>query len=178
MVHCILFVHLNRRSGRRKSVKISRQIKGAGFICASGSSLSAKIMGIPDKTLITADWRLVGSTAPIDWEGIKVWPVDPFKQITTSYNIHKLVDEIKNYFSLVIVDCAGNLDLCQRIAYDEGVIIIHQEGDAADSVTVNWLKLFGSQSVMAIKPNEEFSIIEAENGFIITTGIVSQTAWQ
>lgn len=150
------------------AVKLSRQINNVGFVCASGSSVSAKILGVPDKALITADWRILGSNAPIDWEGMKVWPVDPYKQITTSYDIHKLVDEIKGYFSLVIVDCAGNLDLCQRIAYDEGVILIYKEGDASDTVTANWMKLFGSsQSVMAVTPAEEPFILEAENGFII-----------
>ncbi|NLN49134.1 MAG: hypothetical protein GX154_08675 [Clostridiales bacterium] len=53
---------------------------------------------------------MVGSTAPLDWEGIKIWPVDPHKHITTKYDVHKLMDQIKDYFD-VVVDCSGNLEL-------------------------------------------------------------------
>lgn len=158
------------------AVQLSRSINNVGFVCASGSSTSAKILGIPDRTLIKADWRLLGSDAPIDWEGMKVWPVDPFKHITTRYDIHKLVDQIKNYFDLVIVDCAGSLDLCQRIAYDEGVLLLYREGDASDTVTANWAKTFNAQSIMAISPSEEPSIIEAENGYIISYRSINKSS--
>lgn len=69
-----------------------------------------KIYGISDRALIEADRRMVGSTAPLDWEGIKIWPVDPHKHITTKYDVHKLMDQIKDYFD-VVVDCSGNLEL-------------------------------------------------------------------
>ncbi|NLN49598.1 MAG: GGDEF domain-containing protein [Clostridiales bacterium] len=156
------------------AVQISQSTINVGFVCASGSSTSAKVLGIPDRTLIKSDWRLVGSDAPIDWGGIKVWPVDPFKLISTRYDIHQLVDQIKNYFDLVIVDCAGNLELCQRIAHDEGVLLLHQEGDSLDPVVNSWIKTFNVQNIITLSPSERPSIMEAENGYIITTGNMQQ----
>jgi hypothetical protein len=81
--------------------------------------------------------------------------------------VQKLVDEIKFHFSLVIVDCGGNLDVCSRIAADEAVLLIHREGDATDVATGYWLKNHNNQNVLAMTPSEEPEIIEAKNGFMI-----------
>lgn len=150
------------------SVDLSKKLNRLGFVCASGTSIAAKLLGIDDKKLITADWRIHRSEAPVIHNDITIWPVDPYKHITTRYDIHKLIDQIKPSFDLVIVDCAGSLDLCERIAHDEGVIILHQEGDVVDEITGNWIKLLNSQSIISVYANENISMIEANNGFIIT----------
>lgn len=157
------------------AVQLSRSVEKVALVCASGSSMAAKILNIPDRILIKDDWRLIGSGAPIDWEGMKVWPADPYKYITTRHDIHKLVDDIKKYFALVVVDCAGNLDLCQRIAHDEGVVILHREGDASDAVTSNWIKTYGNHAVMTVSPREEPIITKAENGFIISYNEINRS---
>ncbi len=149
------------------AVKIGYSVSNIGFVCASGSSVAAKILGIPDRVLIEADWRLVGSTAPLEWEGMKVWPVDPHKHIITKYDVHKLVDQIKNYFDAVIVDCAGNLDLCQRVAHDEGILLLYREGDMSDVVTANWATTFKQQNLMVISPSEDPGITEEKEGLQI-----------
>jgi hypothetical protein len=51
---------------------------------------------------------------------------------------------------------------------DEGVLLLHREGDAADYVTANWLKIYSNQNVLAISSSEEPYVIEAENGFVIS----------
>ncbi len=67
-------------------------------MCFARKHSSSIYWDIKQKKLITADWRIVGSEAPIDWAGVKIWPIDPYKHLSLEYNVHKLVDEIKPYF--------------------------------------------------------------------------------
>jgi len=149
------------------AAQICRSVKNAALICATGESTGALEIGIPEKTLITSDWRIPGSKAPVKWEGVTVWPVDIYKNIRTTENIYNLIDQIKHRFSLVVVDCGGSLSTCSRVAGDEGVLLIHKEGDASDKAARIWIESYRGRNVMSISPSEIPSIIEAKNGFIV-----------
>jgi len=97
-----------------------------------------------------------------------VWPIDPYKHIASHHDTHALVDQIKDKFSIVVVDCGASLDICSRIAPQEGVLLLYKEGDASDVATRHWHKTHGGQNVLAMSPNEVPTIIEAENGFVIS----------
>jgi diguanylate cyclase (GGDEF)-like protein len=157
------------------AAQLVREIKNSAMLCASPESTGALSIGIPEKKLITSDWRIPGADAPVKWGGVYVWPVDPYKHIPTRYNVQSVIDQIKPKFSIVVVDCGASLDLCSRMARDEGVLLLHREGDASDIATAHWLKNHGSHNVLPMAPNEVPTVVQAENGFVISyQGISNQ----
>jgi diguanylate cyclase (GGDEF)-like protein len=150
------------------AVKLVNSISNAALVCASPESTGAITIGIPEKQLITSDWRIINADAPVKWAGVYVWPIDPYKHISVPYDVHALVDQIKSKFSIVVVDCGASLDICTRISNDEGVLLLYKEGDASDVATKHWHKNHRGQNVLAMSPNEVPAIIEADNGYIIS----------
>lgn len=138
------------------------------LVCATPESTAALSLGIPKEELIDTDWRIPGAKAPIQYGKITVWPVDPYKHLNVPVNAHSLVDQIKSRFSLVIVDCGASLDICSRIAKDEGVLVLAREGDKSDEATQHWLENYGGLNVTVFSPAEIPNILSAENGFILS----------
>ena len=101
------------------------------------------------------------------WTGVVVWPVDPYKFNNSNVDVHNLVVQIKSKFVLTVVDCGGSLDICSRVARDEGVLVLRKEGDASDTATTHWLKTYGGNNVMIMAPSEVPDILAAENGFVV-----------
>lgn len=147
---------------------LCEETPNCALVCASPESMGAVSLGIPTKTLVTSDWRFPGAEAPLDWNGIKVWPVDPYKYTDTRSDPKSVVDQIKSHFSLVIIDCASSLDLCARVARNEGILVLTREGDASDQITQQWLKTYGGINVTVVNPTEMPLLKEVENGFILS----------
>lgn len=78
-----------------------------------------------------------------------------------------LVERIRQHFPIVIIDCAGKLDICSKASNTDGLIVVHREGDLADSVTAHWIQNYG-RNVFQVSPGEIPGIIKAENGFILS----------
>ncbi|WP_054697981.1 GGDEF domain-containing protein [Syntrophomonas palmitatica] len=138
------------------------------LVCATPESMAALSLGVSKDTLIESDWRIPGSKAPIKHDNIMIWAVDPYKYLNIPANVHSLVDQIKSRFSLVLVDCGGSLDVCSRIAKDEGVLVLAREGDKSDETTQYWLQNYGGQNVAVFTPTEIPNILSAENGFVLS----------
>jgi diguanylate cyclase (GGDEF)-like protein len=147
---------------------LCEETPNCALVCASPESMGAVSLGIPTKTLVTSDWRFPGAEAPLDWNGIKVWPVDPYKYADTRSDPKSVVDQIKSHFSLVIIDCASSLDLCARVARNEGILVLTREGDASDQITQQWLKTYGGINVAVVNPTEMPLLKEVENGFVLS----------
>lgn len=150
------------------SAKLVEQFDNTALVCATPESMAALSLGIPKEDLIDTDWRIPGAKAPIQYGKVTVWPVDPYKHLRVPVNVHSLVDQIKTRFSLVIVDCGGSLDICSRIAKDEGVLVLAREGDKSDEATQHWLANYGGLNVTVFSPAEIPNILSAENGFILS----------
>lgn len=159
----------------KMAATIAKSVEKAALICAASESRAALELGIESNVLIEADWRFPGSFAPLYHAGIMVWPIDPYKYSNnvSIYDVHNLVEQIKHKFSLVIVDCAGSLNYCSRISHDEGVIVLQKEGDTHDMPTKQWLNNYASKNVLLMSPIETPSVMEVENGLLITSKIVN-----
>jgi len=144
---------------------ISKKVKNSALVCAASGSMGAISLGIPAKDLICLDWRVPGSDAPVKWEGVFVWPVDPYKFLKINESPHGLIENIKPKFSLVVVDCAGELDIVSRASNKDGIIVLC---DKADSTTLYWLKNYAGNNVFSVDVSEAISIISAENGYVLT----------
>lgn len=175
-VHGVLYVVCPSRPGQagEMAAKLCNILKNAALLCAASESTAALSIGIPVEQLIVSDWRIPGAEAPVKWAGTTVWPVDPYKHIniTTVDAMHNLVDQIQSLFPLTIVDCGGSLDICSRVALNEGVLVLYHEGDSADVATAHWIKTYGGRNVKVMSPSEVPDIIEVDNGFIISHGAV------
>ena len=168
--HAVVYVVCPSRPGLagEVSARIASEIPNSALVCGAPDSTAALAIGIKPEELIDADWRIPGSTCPLERNNIKIWPVDPYKFLdVTDLPVNVLLERIKNHFSLVVVDCAGKLDLCAKASNTDGVIVIHREGDIADSITAHWVENYG-RNVFVAAPGEFPSIIKAENGFVLT----------
>lgn len=169
-----LFVVCPSRPGLAGEVAASLALSArrSALVCASPEATAALELKIPDDLLITSDWRLPGAKAPLDWGGLKVWPVDPHKclDLGVRNGIYGLVEQIKSWFDLVVVDCGGSLSVCSRVANNEGILVLRKEGDSADHATTHWLKRHGNMNVMVMSPSEWPVLIQADNGLIISSG--------
>lgn len=157
--------------------RLSTSIENTALICAAAESTAAINLGVDANSLIENDWRFPGSIAPIHHKGVCVWPVDPYKHSNpiTPYDVHRLVEQVKHKFILVIVDCSGSLSYCSRIAHDEAIIVLRKEKDTSDLTTTQWLSNYKGQNVLEILPSETLAITEAENGILIGTQVNTNT---
>lgn len=150
------------------SAQISMQFSGFALVCASGDSTAALNLGISKNQLITSDWRIPGSNAPIEHNGVTVWPVDPYKLSSVAGEVLRLVEQVKRFFSLTIIDCGASLDLCTRVTMDEGVLVLlDKEGDAADQAAQHWIKNIGDRNVIIMAYPDTPNLVEVDNGYII-----------
>jgi hypothetical protein len=147
------------------AAEISRKIDNCALVCAAPGSVGAISLGIPAKDLICNDWRVPRSEAPIKWNGILVWPVDPYKFLKINEPAHGLIENIKPKFPLVIVDCAGDLDIVSKASNRDGVIVLCDE---ADSTTSYWLQNYAGSNVFTGDVAGSTDVIVAENGFVLT----------
>lgn len=144
---------------------ISKKIDNSALVCAASGSMGAISLGIPAKDLICMDWRVPGSDAPVKWDGVLVWPVDPYKFLKINESPHGLIENIKPKFPLVVVDCAGELDIVSNASNKDGIIVLYDEGN---STTLYWLKNYAGNNVFSVDVSEAISIISAENGYVLT----------
>lgn len=144
---------------------ISKKIDNSALVCATSGSMGAISLGIPAKDLICMDWRVPGSDAPVKWDGVLVWPVDPYKFLKINESPHGLIENIKPKFPLVVVDCAGELDIVSKASNKDGIIVLYDEGN---STTLYWLKNYAGNNVFSVDVSEAISIISAENGYVLT----------
>lgn len=151
------------------AVRLAKAATKAALVCAAPEATAAIELRMPSEVLILQDWRMPRSEAPVEWQGLSVWPIDPFKHINVAsvYDVHTLVDQIKSYFDIVIVDCAGSLSFCSRTARDEGILVLRKEGDSSDKATDHWVRNNDYHNVLTLSPSDVPDIIAAENGFII-----------
>ena len=60
------------------------------------------------------------------------------------------------------------MDLCARVARNEGILVLTREGDASDQITQQWLKTYGGINVAVVNPTEMPLLKEVENGFVLS----------
>jgi len=168
-LHGALYIVCPSRPGLagEVSAEIAKSIKNSSLICAAPESTGAIAMGISEKELICLDWRFPGSDAPVDCNGIMVWPVDPFKYLDIKESACALVEQIRRKFDLTIVDCAGKLDIVKHVTKTDGVVVLHKEGDFADTAASYWIQHYAAgNNVLIVAPAEAPNIIPADNGFV------------
>ena len=99
-------------------------------------------LGIEDDELIMSDWRVPGSQAPVIRDKIKIWAVDPAKSldIADEVELGLLVAKAQMEFKRVVIDCADDHYLAQKLLYQDVAIIYIVPGK--DTVEQNTSRLW------------------------------------
>lgn len=147
------------------AAEISKRIDNSALVCAASGSMGAISLGIPAKDLICMDWRVPGSNAPVKWDDVLVWPVDPYKFLKIDESPHGLIENIKPKCDLVVADCAGELDIVSKVSNKDGIIVLCDERDSTVSY---WLKNYAGDNIFAACVSGDINIVPAENGFVLT----------
>jgi len=163
-----LYVVCPSRPGKAgdRAAAISKKVNKCAFVCAASGSMGAISLGIPAKDLICKDWRVPGSNAPVEWGGILVWPVDPYKFLKVNESPNGLIEGIKHKFPITVVDCAGDMELVSGVSNNDGIIVLYDQ--AVDPATSYWLKNYAGRNVVSASVSEAINIIPAENGYLFT----------
>ena len=166
-----LYVVCPSRPGKagELTAEISKRIDNGALVCAASGSMGAISLGIPAKDLICMDWRVPGSDAPVKWDGVLVWPVDPYKFLKINENPNGLIENIKPKFPLVVVDCANEMEIVSRASNNDGIIVLYDQ--TVDPATSYWLKNYAGNNVFPASVSETIDIILAENGYVLNKHI-------
>ncbi|NHM28046.1 hypothetical protein G7K71_13875 [Desulfofundulus sp. TPOSR] len=146
---------------------LAKQADGSALICATGVSAGALALGMKPEDLVLSDWRVPGADAPVIFEGVTVWPVDPGKFLNTRDVLpHALVSQIRKRFSVVVVDCGGDLSLCTGAPRDAAVVVVRTGKDTADWVVERWVKDYGG-NVVIVGPGRALALERVSNGYVV-----------
>ncbi|WP_245527967.1 diguanylate cyclase [Ammonifex degensii] len=133
----------------RLAASLAGQAEGAALVCASPTSTAALALGMRPEDLVTRDWRVPGSDAPVTFGGVVVWPVDPAKFLDVRDALpNALVSQVRHRFRLVVVDCGGDLGVAAGAPRDAVVLALKTGRPAADWALDQWLKSYGANAVV------------------------------
>jgi len=121
-------------------------------------STAAIVLGIPEDVLVESDWRIPGSKAPLEKDGITVWPVDPEKFFDVRDALpNALVSQIRSRFTVSVVDAAGDLTVTAGAPRNAVVIILKSGSELVDRLTDRWLREHGKNALVVL-PHETLQV--------------------
>ncbi|WP_273000522.1 hypothetical protein [Hydrogenibacillus schlegelii] len=136
------------------AARIARALPKSALVCAGGMSTAAIALGIPEAVLVEADWRIPGAKAPLEKDGITVWPVDPEKFLDVRDALpNALVSQIRSRFAVTVVDAAGDLTLTAGAPRNAVVIVLKSGSELVDRLTDRWLREHGKNALVVL-PHE------------------------
>lgn len=133
-----------------QAVKMFSEIEGSEvvYIGAQGDSTGAVWLEVSDEELMMSDWRVPGSNYPVNKDNIRIYGVDPVKNLlildeSELWNTVRLARRTATY---TVVDLAGNISFAQKAAH-QGRSVLLAILPGADPVELKiamlWLKNLG-----------------------------------
>lgn len=146
---------------------ITRSLPKSSLVCAGGMSTAAVALGIPEDVLVEADWRIPGSKAPLEKDGITVWPVDPEKFLDVRDALpNALVSQIRSRFVVTVVDAAGDLTVAAGAPRNAVMVILKSGSELVDRLTDRWLREHGKNALVVL-PHETVRVEPFGDGALI-----------
>jgi len=140
---------------------------GSALVCASGASTAALALGMAPEELVARDWRIPRAEAPVEFSGVTVWPVDPAKFLDVQDALPgALVSQIRDRFSLTIVDAAADLALAASAARNAVVAVIKRGGVVEEWLVNRWLTEHGARALV-LTPGETLKLRPLGGGFVL-----------
>ncbi|NHM26947.1 hypothetical protein G7K71_08115 [Desulfofundulus sp. TPOSR] len=88
------------------------------FICAAKESTGAVWLDVSDEELIMCDWRVPGSAVPLVRDRLKLWPVDPAKDLDCGRDgVIELIKQARRTAVYTVVDFGGDVSLAGKAVF-------------------------------------------------------------
>ncbi|MFZ5642624.1 MAG: hypothetical protein ACOY46_03400 [Bacillota bacterium] len=140
-----------------QAVKMFSEVEGCvvSYIGASGNSTGALWLEVPDNELIMSDWRIPGSTYPITRDNIRIFAVDPVKDLHpgNENDLMPVLGQARKDSDYTVVDLAGNIASARKVAAQgrSVLLVVIPGGDPVETrVSSIWLKniMEGKQNIV------------------------------
>lgn len=140
-----------------QAVKIFSQGKGVevAYIGASGSSTGALWLDLPEDVLMMSDWRVPGSNYPIALENLRIYAVDPVKNLSPEIQgeLWNLLKDARKTATYTVMDFAGDIANAQKAAHQgrSVLLVILPGNDPVElKISSHWMKniMDGKQNVV------------------------------
>ncbi|NTW06027.1 MAG: hypothetical protein HGA27_07920 [Peptococcaceae bacterium] len=111
-----------------QAVRLFSETKGetAAYIGASKDSTGAIWLDMSDEELMISDWRVPGSRYPIEQGNIKIFPVDPSKNlaIKNDDDFLQIIKQLVKEQSYTVIDFAGDIMLVEKIIKEKRLVVL------------------------------------------------------
>ncbi|MHB8156834.1 MAG: hypothetical protein ACYDEQ_05520 [Desulfocucumaceae bacterium] len=136
-------------SGRisAQAVRVFQEVDGGEvvYIGATSKSTGAVWLEVPDEELMMSDWRVPGSSYPIKQGNVKLYAVDPSKDLrpNSDNELWTILKEARKTASYTVFDLGDDMALAQKVAHQgRAVILVIVPGNdpVEQKIAVMWLK--------------------------------------
>jgi len=140
-----------------QAVKILGQVDGGevAYIGASGQSTGALWLDLPDDVLMMSDWRVPGSSYPIVQDNLRIYVVDPVKDLSPAIEneLWDLLKKARRTAAYTVIDFAGDISSAQKAAHQgRSVLLVIVPGNDPVELKIasHWVKniMDGKQNVV------------------------------
>lgn len=111
-----------------QAAKMFGEVDGSqvSYIGASGSSTGALWLDVPEEELLMSDWRVPGSSCPITRGNIKIFAVDPVKDLHTGSDeeLKDLLLSVRKTSTYTVVDFAGDMTMARKAALQGRTVLL------------------------------------------------------
>lgn len=111
-----------------QAVKMFGEVNGGevAYIGASGSSTGALWLDVPEDELIMSDWRVPGSSCPITRGNIKIFAVDPVKDLRPGGDeeLMAVLHNVRKTSTYTVVDFAGDMAMARKAVLQGRTVLL------------------------------------------------------
>jgi len=111
-----------------QAVKILSEVEGSevAYVGASEKSTGALWLDVPDEVLMMSDWRLPGASYPVVQGNLKIYAVDPTKDLSPDCeaDLWALLKEARKTSNYTVMDFAGDFAMAQKAAHQGRSVLL------------------------------------------------------
>ncbi|MHB8919206.1 MAG: hypothetical protein ACYC4H_14360 [Desulfocucumaceae bacterium] len=111
-----------------QAVKLFSEVEGSQvtYIGASGNSTGALWLNVSDEELMMSDWRVPGSNYPIVVDNIRIFAVDPAKDLLAQgdSDVWVILKEIRKETTYTVMDFGGDMQAAQKAAHQGRAVVL------------------------------------------------------
>lgn len=141
-----------------QAVKMFSEVEGSevAYLGASKNSTGALWLDVPDDVLMMSDWRLPGASYPVVQGNLKIYAVDPAKDLSPDCeaDLWGLLKKARKNSTYTVMDFAGDIALAEKAAHQGRsvlLVIIPGNDPVEYKVSSMWLRniMDGKQNIVA-----------------------------
>ncbi|MCL6612433.1 MAG: hypothetical protein K6T66_12905 [Peptococcaceae bacterium] len=111
-----------------QAVRILSEVEGSevAYVGASKNSTGAVWLNVSDEELMMSDWRVPGSSFPIERENIRIYAVDPAKDLPAGgeTDLWDMVRQARKTATYTVLDFAGDMAAAGKAAHQGWAVVL------------------------------------------------------